>query len=272
MNTTPKDIIEDVLKMQKHLLSLPECKDLFRDDVPPVVWFGNIKSEKPKILVISANPNNIDKPEGNPRIPSSYKWNITKADVKKLEDDYNYYFCHQPDTGWFGKHPGSVKNKQGRIETFLNGLDASFYPVDSRYQGIHIDLLPFVTKLPFSQIADRIMAIPGLPEWIDQHIKEMIALIQPELVVVNGKTNFKYFKKCSTFASLPWKKTIHTFKDSKNITVWETETIRNAGIVIDILIKVLPVIATSVNMGVPRGYTWEVLYELGKRIKEQFKL
>lgn len=275
MNTTPKDIIKDVLRMQKHLLSLPEGKELFRDDVPPVVWFGDINSAKPKILVISANPNNIDKPEGNPRIPSSYNWDINKADVKKMEDDYNDYFRNNPDTGWFGKHPGSVKNKQGRIETFMNGLDASFYDGEYKYQGIHIDLLPFVTKLPFSKIADRIMAIPGLPEWIDQHLKEMIALIQPKLIVVNGRTNFEYFNQCVGLGLQPYHVTIHTFpmfKDSKNITVWETETIRNAGILIDILIKVLPVIATSVNMGSSCKYAWQVLYELGKRIKAQFKL
>lgn len=262
MNTTPKDIIEDVLRMQKHLLSLPEGKDLFRDDVPPVVWFGDINSAKPKILVISANPNNIDKPKENPRIPSSHNWDINKADVKKLEEDYNNYFRNNPDTGWFGK----VKGTQGRIEDFLNGLDASFYDGEYKYQGIHIDLLPFTTHKSFTKIANQIMAIPGLPEWIDQHVKEMIALIQPELVVVNGDTNFKYFNQCVGLGLQPYHVTIHTFsmfKDSKNIIVWDARTSDNAH---------YPVIATSINMGSFCTRSWEVLYELGKRIKEQFKL
>ena len=121
-------------------------KEEFRD-VPPVLWFGDIESSKPKVLVISANPNRPDQPESKPRIPYSNDWKKGGRDIAKLEEDYNRYFFNNPSTKWFGKN--NVQEGQGRIEDFLNGMDASFYGT-KKYQAIHIDLIPFSTTTTFT--------------------------------------------------------------------------------------------------------------------------
>ena len=57
---------------------------------------------------------------------------------------------------WFGKEYKKTNKEQGRIEDFLNGLDASFYDKTNKeeytYQAIHIDILPFATTESFSHI------------------------------------------------------------------------------------------------------------------------
>ena len=167
-------------------------KEEFRD-VPPVLWFGDIESSKPKVLVISANPNRPDQPESKPRIPYSNDWKKGGRDIAKLEEDYNRYFFNNPSTKWFGKN--NVQEGQGRIEDFLNGMDASFYGT-KKYQAIHIDLIPFSTTTTFTQIDNQIMAINGLPEWVDKHVKKLVALIDPKVIIINGNSNFDFFNLC----------------------------------------------------------------------------
>ena len=106
-------IISESVEELKRLRTI--WKEEFRD-VPPVLWFGDIESSKPKVLVISANPNRPDQPESNPRIPYSNEWKKGGRDLAKLEEDYNRYFFNNPSTKWFGKN--NVQEGQGRIEDF----------------------------------------------------------------------------------------------------------------------------------------------------------
>jgi hypothetical protein len=245
------DAVEELKRLQK------AWKEEFRD-VPPVLWFGDIESTKPKVLVISANPSRPDQPAGNPRIPSSIGWNINKVDISKLEDDYNRYFFNNPATQWFGKN--NVQEGQGRIEDFLNGMDASFYGT-KKYQAIHIDLIPFSTTTTFTQIDNQIMAIDGLPEWVDKHVKELIALIDPKVIIINGNSNFDFFNLCVNLGAQPYKAIVlplNKGKEDATVTIWESSSTPK-------------IIATSLNMGSYCMHSWQTIMHLGEQVYKHLK-
>lgn len=93
-----KRIISESVEELKRLRKI--WPEEFRD-VPPVLWFGNIKNN-PQVLVVSANPSRPEQPKSNPRIPYSKKWNIDQPDVEELMKDYNNYFVNNPSKKWFG--------------------------------------------------------------------------------------------------------------------------------------------------------------------------
>lgn len=250
-----KRIISESVEELKRLRKI--WPEEFRD-VPPVLWFGDIESQKPKVLVISANPSRPDQPAGNPRIPSSIGWNINKVDISKLEDDYNRYFFNNPATQWFGKN--NVQEGQGRIEDFLNGLDASFYGT-KKYQAIHIDLIPFSTTTTFTQIDNQIMAINGLPEWVEKHVKELIALIDPKVIIINGNSNFDFFNLCVNIGAQPYKALVLPLnKGGKEatVTIWESSNTPK-------------IIATSLNMGSYCMHSWQTIMHLGEQVYKLLK-
>lgn len=248
--TTP--IITDAISKWGTLRSIKENKIT---EIPPVLWFGDMRSDKDKIIVISANPNKPHLPARKPRIPCYKNWNkgsdIPSADL--LEKEYNEYFRtdlgRNPATNWFGLK--DKKTGQGRIEQFLNGLDASFYQSNKyKYQSIHIDLLPFATYLHFAKIADLLLEKnDGLSTWINKHIHDMIELINPKLIIVNGKTNFYYFNLCVNIGAQPY--TQHRYW--KN-TIWISNSSPK-------------VIATSFNMGSSCRLSCTELIDLGISVK-----
>ena len=238
--------IEELSRLQKRM------PNEFRD-APPVLWFGDICTEKPRVLVVSANPNRPDLPEENPRISYSEIWKKGGRDIKALQNDFNNYFFHNPSTKWFGKYSKQEKDEsqQGRIEDFLNGLDASFYG-EKKYQAIHIDLLPFSTETTFTEIDTEIMAVDGLTQWINNHLRQMIEIIKPQVIIVNGSTNFEYFNLCVNLGAQPYQ--IHKFN---NTIIWRSAHHPSMP----------PVIGISTNMGSYCRKKWNELYELGKYIK-----
>lgn len=227
--------------------------------VPPVLWFGNLRSPKPKVLVISANPSRPDLPKGNPRIPSAKNWDSNEANYNQLIKDYNTYFSH-PNcaTNWFGSNPNIPRsiNQQGRIEDFLNGLDASFYKDTDRekkYQAIHIDLLPFSTEQSFIHIVDSLMKIDGLTIWIDNHIRELVKMIQPKWIIINGNTNFRYFNLCVNLEAQPY-----SIYEYNGTTIWKAAQRPN----------IPTIIGLSTNMGSHCRKKWNELQELGEYVSK----
>ena len=243
-------------------------KDEFRD-VPPVLWFGNLNEKqtplKGRVLVISANPSRPEQPKNNPRIPYSEKWNTELVKVEELMKDYNNYFVNNPYKQWFG---GNSSNSKGRIEDFLNGLGASFYQSiykEMSYQAIHIDLLPFSTESTFTTIDNQIMAIGGVPQWINQHLRKMIELINPKLIIINGSSNFTYFNQCIDLNTQPYTASYNPVElapNEKSITIWYANKVEN----------VPPIIATSVNMGSFCFHSKDTLRKLGEEVKKRLNL
>lgn len=248
-------IISEVVEELKRLRTI--WKEEFRD-VPPVLWFGDIESSKPKVLVISANPNRPDQPESKPRIPYSNDWKKGGRDIAKLEEDYNRYFFNNPSTKWFGKN--NVQEGQGRIEDFLNGMDASFYGT-KKYQAIHIDLIPFSTTTTFTQIDNQIMAINGLPEWVDKHVKKLVALIDPKVIIINGNSNFDFFNLCVNIGAQPYKAIVLPLDkgmEEAMVTIWESSNTPK-------------IIATSLNMGSYCMHSWQAITHLGEQVYKHLK-
>ena len=257
-DTNLKLLILDIIEELKRLRGL--WKDEFRD-VPPVLWFGDIH-KNPQVLVVSANPSRPDQPNSNPRIPYCKKWNIDQPDVEELMKDYNNYFVNNPSKKWFG---GDMSHTQGRIEDFLNGLGASFYGGKNYIQAIHIDLLPFSTESTFTAIDSQIMAIEGVPQWINQHLHKMIKLIKPKLIIINGSSNFAYFNQCIDMNAQPYTASYNPIAlapKEKSITIWYANKTDN----------VPPIIATSVNMGSFCFHSKDTLRKLGEAVKKRLNL
>ena len=257
-DTNLKLLILDIIEELKRLRGL--WKDEFRD-VPPVLWFGDIHNN-PQVLVISANPSRPDQPNSNPRIPYCKKWNIDQPDIEELMKDYNNYFVNNPSKKWFG---GDMSHTQGRIEDFLNGLGASFYGGKNYIQAIHIDLLPFSTESTFTAIDSQIMAIEGVPQWINQHLHKMIELIKPKLIIINGSSNFAYFNQCIDMNAQPYTASYNPIAldpKEKSITIWYANKTDN----------VPPIIATSVNMGSFCFHSKDTLRKLGEEVKKRLNL
>jgi hypothetical protein len=242
-------IIEESIRKLDELL---EISGEFKD-VPPVSWFGNIDAEKPTVVVISANPSKPEGPRSNPRIPCAKEWPDIKS-IDNLIGDYNNYFKHKNcATRWFGKDPSKDRepDSQGRIEDFLNGLDASFYGKKT-YNAIHIDLLPFSTKKSFVNISDKIMQIDGMPEWINEHIHKLIDLINPKLIIINGTTNFGYFNLCVNMGAQPY-----SFININGTKVWKSSSSCS-----------IPIIGISMNMGSRCLKTHKYLNNLGSEVSK----
>lgn len=254
MSKKTKILIKDTIEKLEQLINsnfTQETQDMFKN-IPPVLWFGNLKSSKEKILVISANPNRPDVPEKNPPIPYSIEWKKGGRDVKKLEDNFNNYFQHIPATNWFGQK--DKKTVQGRIEQFLNGLDASFYENDKyTYQAIHIDLLPFSTAKSFTKIANNILLLNGLTAWIDEHVRDLISLTKPKIIIINGIGNFNYFNLCVNLGAQPYR-----ILKCNSTTLWISDKNR----------KIPAIIGVSTNMGSGCRKHWKEVYMLGQQVKK----
>ena len=176
--------------------------------------------------------------------------------------DYNNYFVNNPSKKWFG---GDMSHTQGRIEDFLNGLGASFYGGNNYVQAIHIDLLPFSTESTFTTIDSQIMAIEGVPQWINQHLHKMIELIKPNLIIINGSSNFAYFNQCIDMNAQPYTASFNPVElayKEKSITIWYANQTDN----------VPPIIATSVNMGSFCFHSKDTLRKLGEAVKKRLDL
>jgi hypothetical protein len=248
-----------------------EIESLEFKKVPPVLWFGDLNAEKPKVVVISANPHNPER-----CICKEQVWDENNPNIPQLIEDYNNYFKtdkNSPATNWFGKNSNEHKaENQARIEDFLNGLGASFYDKNDeekyRYQAIHIDLLPLATTTDFSKIAKNLMEIDGLREFINEHISELIKLINPKLVIVNGVTNKKYFEECLSIIYPIKPKELkkygsYTVNNKKiyNLRIWDFDNIEDS-----------KVIAISRNMGTSCRVNKESLYSIGEEERKRLKL
>lgn len=235
--------LEDYTKtvLKKH----DDLKDILPGEfknVPPVVWFGDVEDERDRVLVISANPHNPEKCIESAKYCNNEEINKDYSSYAgELIRDYNNYFCGVYSKKWFNS-----------IEAFLNGLDASFFDKKYKHQAIHIDLLPFATEKHFKKIADNLMAIEELPEWIDKHIRELINLINPKLIIINGKTNFKYFNQCVNLGAQPYKVSNYSVENKSEITIWKSCN--------------KPLIATSVNLG-NNIYSYSELQSVAEKLK-----
>ncbi len=261
------------------LTKIADWNNELLDKAPPVLWFGNSKSEKPKILTFGANPSRwefLDKSGKknwqSPLIKSFYETkylnqnskrffhlnhNQCFADIltcKKLRgdilDSYDRYFMVKP-YNWFGTNKIDSYNAEG----FLRGFGASYYENNTEFRACHIDLFPFATITDFSDIQVITERDVFSNIWAKNIVDKLLALLEPKLVIVFGIKNFNYF--CKYFNvnkgnSTSWVSSLNKGKCYYYITKYNSYNI----------------LGLSVNLGNPFGFDSKGLFELGEDIRK----
>ncbi len=151
------DLLHQAISKQQELHNDPRWNVELLPFAPPVLWFGDLKSNLPKTVTIGANPSRkefLKNAEANPnnyqnyfvgKLPRFhvfenpiYELNIIGDEIlNEIINSYNNYFANSPYRTWFGKPNG------GKVEALMNGLNGSFFNDNMTNRGIHIDLFPF---------------------------------------------------------------------------------------------------------------------------------
>jgi hypothetical protein len=264
-------LIEATLKLIE-LDGIPEWKDELLSKAPPVLWFGDSSSGKPKIITIGANPSRWEfldrsgkKSWPDPLKKSFYETmylkknrfyhlstgiaynDITKSSQvrKEIIKSYNNYFKINP-YNWFGKNTYEPYN----VEGFMRGLDASYFDCRT-YMACHIDIFPFASISDFNKIQGITRRDILSGHWAAGIVDELLAFLRPELIVIFGRNNYNYF--CNYFSipeseALTWKA---KFPYMGKCDYWVTNYNR------------FKVLGLSVNLGNPKGFNSGGLKDLG---------
>ena len=245
-----KQLINKTIRKQQLLKSNVAWKSILMN-VPPILWFGNMNSDKQKIVTIGANPSDREFCSKTGTIYNRFVYS-TPYNAINLEKAYNEYFQHNPYRGWFGAPSG------GRVEAFLNGLDASYYDnSDFTYQAIHIDFFPFATNKKFKDIQGIVETSLFQTGWAEQSVKELLNYIKPEKIVVFGQLNNmcldKFFPSITgNYIFSKWTK----WSNGKLTTNYRIGTPCKAG--------EPPIICVSAYLGNPIGFKRQDLIDLAQ--------
>jgi len=251
---------------------------------PPILWFGNARSPKPKVLTIGANPSRqeylrdssqqaLDKvaASGDESLldylePPDNRFHVLDAANERLEDivvgrdlreaiiqGYNDYFSRNPYQKWFG-HP---KDDSYKVEGFLRGLGASYYDNAAvQLQAIHIDLLPFATLSDFGKLKKMTGELLE-PGWAKEMVTALIRFFRPAVLVAFGRTNVNVLDAHidSSLSCLPW----HRYEGT-SYQVGLAEQLE------------VPFVGLSVNLGNPRGFDSEGLRRFGCHVHNLIRM
>ena len=256
------------------LASTPEWKNELLEKAPPVLWFGNNKSSKKKILTLGANPSREEFLSDNKAMAQQkinagsnieYLFNrrfyhlkhdenyqsITTDDAlqNRVIESYNSYFQKNPYK-WFGKKSGN-NDLSYNVEGFLNAINASFFEGDYKYQALHIDLFPFATISDFNRLKDITERDLIKTLWMKMFLEKLIKSLTPDYIVVFGRANLLHFKELFHL-DIGHSTKFHSEKGSSDYWLFKTDTISFIGL--------------SVNLGNPIGFTKKSIHELGKKI------
>jgi len=271
----PHNLLTEATRKLMALSAIPDWEHELLDKAPPVLWFGDANSEKPKILSFGANPSRwefldergikkaeLQKHEYESRylkpgqrrfvhLEDLQHWGDLLRDEplrQRILDSFNNYFKSGNAYRWFGANKEDSYNAEG----LLRGMEASYFDIDSRYRAMHIDLFPFTTIRDFGSIrtiAERDV-LNGF--WARNLVNEIMSLLRPEKLLLFGAGNLHYF--CNYFeagagAASAWKAT-----GTGALGTCRVYRFHYAGI---------PVWGLSVNLGNPKGFNAKGLRELG---------
>jgi hypothetical protein len=269
------ELLQKAIKKQNELSLLNGWKDELLSLAPPVLWFGNNNTNKPKIITIGANPSRSEFLNGNnstlrgisaDNVPylSKSQQRFYTFDKNELTSDlslqklheiinsYNNYFTNHPYRSWFGKVNG------GKVEALVNSFGASFYN-DGNKQVLHLDLFPFATLSDFNKIKHLAEDDLFCNSWAQEFLLNLISNIEPEIIIVFGITNYNIFNRLfkNNLKQLANGKFInHTENNHTNYLISNFNNIKLVGL--------------SINLGNPRGFNREDLLNLGKKIQDKF--
>lgn len=214
-----KNLLLKAVEKQFELAKINEWKNELLEKAPPVLWFGNMLSSKPKIVTIGANPSreeflaihrteaekliksnndliNLPYLQGKKKRFRALKENETLSDVlnndelqNEIIESYNRYFFKEsnPYGSWFGK--------KGKIEGFLNGMDASYYEKEGySFTAVHTDFFPFSTISNFGSIESISNRDLFNSNWSQSFLNNTLKLINPKIIIVFGSKNTGVFR------------------------------------------------------------------------------
>ena len=257
--------LRKAVSKQIELTSSEDWKKQLFMHAPPILWFGNSNAKR-KILTIGANPSRWEVVKKDLTMENRFRMlhgnellNDILTDDKlanEIIDGYNEYFSKtkNPYTAWFGKN-----NSPYKVECFLQGFGATFYEMkDLSYNCIHVDMFPFPTMDDYNKLYD--IVIPDLFKngWSTEILCSIITFINPEKIIVFGRGNtdalFTYILAHSN--RLVWKK----------ITNGKASFIQE---MIKISERKYPCLCISTNLGNPKPFSKDELFEFGKEMRER---
>ena len=270
------DLLMEATRKLMAISAIPEWEHELLDKAPPVLWFGDAASEKPKILSFGANPSrwefldergikkaSLQKQEYESRYLSEEKRRFFHLDAAQRWQDilhntalrtqiinsFNQYFKSGNAYRWFGANKYDSYNAEG----LLRGMNASYFDTETSFRALHIDLFPFTTIRDFGSIR-------GITErdvlsgfWARDLVYEIINMLQPKRLLVFGAGNLNYF--CAYFGA-----------DAGPAEHWKSQ---GAGALGSCRVhrfqhEQIPVTGLSVNLGNPKGFNAQGLRELGE--------
>jgi hypothetical protein len=255
---------------------------------PPIVWFGNSESTKPRILTLGANPsrqeylatsrdesietanrsgnhNNLEylePPDANRfRLPKSNEHLAEILETSSLQNEiiagYDTYFKKAPYSRWFGKNEPDSYN----VEGFIRGLGGSFYENNTKYQAIHIDLFPFATLHDFKSLSSLVTRDLFADGWAQGQLDSLIRLLNPHALVIFGKGNLELYLE-----HVP----NHGFEAPHNHDVEKLKWKHAADgrFVLGNHPRLrIPMIGLSANLGNPRGFDKATIQRFGREVR-----
>ena len=274
--TTHELLVESVKKLIE-IESLDEWKNELLSKAPPILWFGNSKSIKKKILTIGANPSRWEFLDS--KLIRSSKVNLQKEYYEKyylsknrfchLNENQDYkdlivneelrnqviksyddYFINEP-YHWFGKNQADSYN----VEGLLRGLNASYFEVDTKFRVCHIDIFPFATISDFKEIKNLSEKYLLKDKWAKGIVEKLLQSFDAKLILIFGRTNAEYFKKYFDIDL--------TFSEN-----WESKSGKGNCSYCITSYNQTKLIAISVNLGNPVGFNKVGLQELGMYLNE----
>lgn len=244
---------------------------------PPILWFGNTATLKPKVITIGANPSRqeylaesaeeaakkiqlfgddsqlkyLEPPRNRFYVLSSSQELEAIRTNAELQCDiikgYDAYFQNNPYP-WFGKNKVDSYN----VEGFLRGLGATYFSDALTYQAIHIDLFPFATISDFNTISTLTQRDLFYNNWAKMLVNSILDALKPEIIVIFGRSNVTHYTQyiTSTLDNTPWSRYL-----SASYCI-RRDRERN-----------IPVIGLSTNLGNPKGFTAKGLFSFGNAVK-----
>ena len=251
---------------------------------PPLLYSGNARTEKPRVLTVAANPSRrefVEKPSDDTLEEIKRTGDFSKLrfldtprsrplteeeSLEDLRDDEELqtatlrsnddYFNTNPYTKWFGKNT----TPSFRVEQFLRGFGASYYESsDEEHRAIQIDLFPFATLADFNTLEDLAQRDLFDDGWAQEFLGRLLTLLQPEVLIVFGRSNARHFGEYfdrsiqnSDWISLEGEKPgWYKFSQADQFEV--------------------PVVSLSTNLGDPKPFSAEELKMNGDHIRDEFE-
>lgn len=250
---------------------------------PPVLWFGNAVSPKPKVLTIGANPSRREfltdtSTQAREKVQSKCDQSLLSyleppnnrfrilSDSESLEDiieskhvqqqviaSYNEYFARNPFTEWFGHD----RDSSYKVEGFLRGFGASYFERNTYpRQAIHIDLFPFTTISDFGYIRAMTEDAIFSGGWAQNLLLRLIEYLAPEVLILFGRTNCRYFGiYIDRSVSLArWQ----SLQQGSKYFLCSSESLK------------VPIVGLSTNLGNPKGFYAPELHEYGNKLSKLY--